>query len=380
MQQARYFAYDGLTIRVTCTDRGHLTWLDDFLAPAFSITDAGVADCEVALDVDACAYDDMLRRGPHASGTSVDTFVLDNTLVRLPLWSAAPAECVVYDDGRVFYVASAGSTRIRVLTRTNDRAVRMPLMRVVREFAMAAVHASSRLVLHAAALTVAGTGVIIAGPKHAGKTSLLTHLLRQAGARFLSNDRVVVALGAGAPTMHAMPTVLTLRPASWALFPPLRDRLLQRHYQFRDSLREAAAGAPTPFQLAPDQPFNLTPAQYCALLDVAPVASGCPHVVLFPQVTDAPTTIEVRALSRDATTERLAGALFGSGSADALSELFTLPAHRVRTDRTHRVALCAALANQVQGFDCQLGRDAYHAAFPLDAIIHGETPRPRRHG
>jgi hypothetical protein len=374
MTTTRHFAYAGLTVRVTSQDAGHLDWLEEFLTPAFTVVAGQHADVVVILDVDDRAYDELLQRGPHAAGDHLDCFVLDNSLVRHPRWSGGPTDVVVYDEeSRAFHIAAPDGTRVRVLTRSGERGVRMALMRVVRECAMAAAHASNCLVLHAAALTIAGSGVIIAGPKHAGKTSLLTHLLQQADTRYVSNDRVVVDTAAAAPTFRGMPTLVTIREPMLRLFPHLRERLLQRRYNHRYLLHETPPGSGVPFKITPDRPLSLTPAQFSALLCIQPAEGGSVHAVLFPEVAPAAIGIRVRALAQEATTERLTGALFGSGSSDSISQVFGLEAHRVRIERTRAAALCAELAAHIRGFECQMGSGAYDGAFPLDAIVGAGT-------
>ena len=71
---------------------------------------------------------------------------------------------------------------------------RVALMRVVREYAMLYATQAGWLILHAAAVCVGGDAFVIAGPKRAGKTTLLLHALRNEQGAYVSNDRV--ALGA----------------------------------------------------------------------------------------------------------------------------------------------------------------------------------------
>lgn len=376
MNTTRHFAYAGLTIGVTSQDAGHLEWLEEFLTPAFTVVAGHHADVVVVLEVDDRAYDELLRRGPHASGDQLDCFVLDNSLVRHPRWAGGLTDVVVYnEESRAFHIATPDGARIRLLTRSGERGPRMALMRVVRECAMAAVHASNRLVLHAAALTIAGSGVIIAGPKHAGKTSLLTHLLQQPDALYVSNDRVVVDTASAAPTFRGMPTLVTIREPMLRLFPHLRERLLQRRYNLRDTLRETPPSSGVPLEITPDHGLSLTPAQFLALLSIQPVDGGIVHAALFPEVAPTAIGIRVRALTRQATAERLIGALFGSGSGDRISRVFGLEAHRVRMERTRAAALCAEVAAHIRGFECQMGSGAYQGAFPLDALV-GTGPTP----
>jgi hypothetical protein len=370
MAVIRRFTYDGFTVRVASDDPTHLAWLEEFLSPAFSVADDGVADCEVRLRVDDGAYLETLHRGPHASRDSLNCFALDNGMTRLPLWATPHAERLLFDESsRVFYAQHDGAP-FQVLVCAGNRAARMALLRVVRELAMTAVRARHRLVLHGAAVLRRHRGLIIAGPKRAGKTSLLIHLLQQSGTHYVSNDRVVVDLHAPTPTLRGMPTLVTVRPSTLDLFPPLAGHLLERPYDHRYCLREAPPpGTQASAVRSDEQPLNLTPAQFCALMANAPRNGGPLKALLFPHVSDACTGFEIRALSPATAAERLDGARFGMGSGYATSEVFALNTHRAHIDAADDTTACAALAARIPSFDCTIGRDAYRVPLPIDDLV-----------
>ena len=180
----RSFSYNGLTVRVSSTDSSHLTWLEEFLSPHFEVGDDFAYDCKVALTADSIRYENVLRKGAKPDGLQIGCFALDSNVVRLPLWVSSSDEQIIFDEKcGVFYVISGNRPDFSILTYNDNKRARTPLMRVVREFAMNHSHRTGCLVIHGSAFVVGGRGVVIAGPKRAGRTTLLIPVLRQAGAR-----------------------------------------------------------------------------------------------------------------------------------------------------------------------------------------------------
>jgi hypothetical protein len=88
-----------------------------------------------------------------------------------------------------------------------------PLRREIRMWGVPAALCAFRrgdISLHAAAVEIEGRAVLLAGPSHAGKTTLAAAFL-QAGYRFLSEDTTCCAVG-DAPRAYPGPAVLRLRP------------------------------------------------------------------------------------------------------------------------------------------------------------------------
>jgi hypothetical protein len=150
----------------------------------------------------------MRARGAVSPATCLE---LDSQPVQLPSWREAAEQVVFHEEARVAYRISGDRRRITVVTAPKNAALRTVLMKLVRELAMSAAWSPRGLILHAAACVVDGRAVLIAGPRRAGKTSLLLHALRAEGVRLLSNDRVVLELDADATVVHGMPTIVSLR-------------------------------------------------------------------------------------------------------------------------------------------------------------------------
>jgi hypothetical protein len=271
-------------------------------------------------------------------------------------------EQIVFDEKfGVFYVISGNRSDFSMLTHDNNMRARTPLMRAVREFAMNHSHRSGCLVIHGSAFVVGGRGVVIAGPKRAGKTTLLIHVLRQAGAQYLSNDRVVVSFEKTGPTMRGMPTIVAIRQGTLEMFPDLRRRLLVNSFHHRLGRSEPTQGIPPPIRPGRDGRFNLSPWQFCELLGVSAGAQGRAQALVFPRVTGEGGAIELERLSAEAAAVRLSKSLFGAGPALLVSTVFALSGNDVRPAQATLESLCLRLTSQARCYECRLGEEAFQS-------------------
>jgi hypothetical protein len=78
------------------------------------------------------------------------------------------------------------------------------------------------LVVHAAAASWQGQGLILSAPMDSGKTTLVTGLMR-AGFDYLTDEAALLQLETG--QLHPFPKALTLEPPSIALMPDLREKI-----------------------------------------------------------------------------------------------------------------------------------------------------------
>ncbi len=366
MQFSKSFAYNGLTVRVECTDQAQLTWVEEFLSPAFNPVADGAADCTVTLEVDERRYATVLRWGAHPDGRRVAGFAFDSGPVELALWASPQQDRVLFDaDSEVFYFVNQDNAQTRILSASHHPSRRIALMRVVREFAMSASWSRTRFVLHASACELANAGIIIAGPKGAGKTTLLMHALGCAGARFIANDRVVVDVDASPAVVRGMPTVVSVRAHTLHCFPAFEQQWSASHYNERLALQEAQLHGTRPMRA---DPINLTPAQFCVLLGVPLCGAGGARILLFPRLTDDIEGLHVQELSHEAASQRMAASIFAASSGPQISQVFALPAHSSPPDAALVQELSRVLVRQVRSFDCQLGRPARTAEAVQDFL------------
>ncbi len=356
----RDFSYNGLIVRVSSGDLTQLSWLEEFLSPQFEVGEGASYDCKLTLIADTQRYEEILDMGARPEGGLVDCFALDSSLVQLPLWSSTSDDQIIYDEKfSVFYIVSQNTAEVGLLMRANNMAARTPLMRVVREFAMNHAHRTGHLVIHGSAFVIGGRGAIIAGPKEAGKTTLLIHVLRQGAVEYLSNDRVIVTFDEVGPTLRGMPTIVTVRQQTLEMFPPLRHRLLTSSYHSRLTLSEATQRPHRPVRPGKNGQFSLSPAQFCELLQVKATAQGHARGLVFPRVTGRSGMIDLEQLSAEAAAVRLIESLFRARSSQKVTEVFTLSGHGSRSDKATLERLCLRLTSQVRCFECRMGEEAY---------------------
>src|SRR5262245_2301305 len=118
MRISKCFTYNGLTVRVDCTDQAQLTWIDEFLSPAFKPSEDGVADCTVALEMDSGRYKTVLSWGPDAEGRRVVGFAFDSGPVDLLLWESHDSDHIMFDPvSQVFYCTSPDRRHTRILSQ-----------------------------------------------------------------------------------------------------------------------------------------------------------------------------------------------------------------------------------------------------------------------
>jgi hypothetical protein len=361
------FCYDDLTIGVDSSDAAVLHWTEEFLRPSFTLAAGRAADATVALVADERAFNDALASRAESVAREIACFRLDRGTVRLPTWrSPRWAGVLLFDEReRVIYRKLPAGNRVEVLTLPANLHARFALMRVVRELAMNRCATGHRLVVHGAALARGDSGLVIAGPKEAGKTSLLIHCLRDPTARFVANDRVVVDLDRPEPGLRGMPTIVSIRPGTLASFPELKRAVQQAGYDHRLALAETAERARV---LREGHAANVSPAQFCRLLGVEMRDQVSAAALLFPRVSAAQDGIHLQPLAAEAAVHRLEESLFAAGVVDGEEPLFQVGPN-VALGTGDRRRLCAALARRLPCFDVQLGSGAYVEAAAATRLL-----------
>jgi len=360
--------YRGLAIGVEGADGADCAWLREFLGPAFAARDGGALDCAVRVVHDATALGDVRARSAHDATGLVSFLALDRGPLRLPAWAAADGtRLVVHDDARLAYRVAPDRRRVEVLSSPNNPALRTALMKVVRELAMSAAWSADSLVLHAAACAVGEHALLIAGPKRAGKSSLLLHALRARGVRLLSNDRVVVEHYRQRATAHGMPTIVSLRPGTVEqLCASATDPAAIFRCSHTLTIAEAAARA-RPDDLAV-RALNTTPAQLGYLLGVELIGHATPTALVLPRVDPDARGIVLRRIDADCAADRLSDVLFGAALPPHVSEVLVPPQVPLLPGEADLRRLWRRIVERLRVFECRLGPTAY-ATDPAAAFV-----------
>jgi len=363
------FGYDGLVVGVEAA-AGELQWLSEFFEPAFDVAD-GIPDVTIKHEVDPLRFEQLVNRGP--SGNGLDVFVLDKRVVRFPQWRIPEVDLAFYDgENELLYLLQRHL--IVLLTRHYPRKLRTCLMRTVRELAMGVVQRNGGRYLHAAAFALGGQAAIILGPKGAGKTSLLTYILKNTlentQAKFLANDRLMCRQQDSTAYVRGMPTFISIRQGIFDLFPGLEESLKTQRFSARSTLGECRKpGAPDPKTWS-DGRRGLSPTQYCSLMDCDAVKAATGAVMIFPSQTREKGGLSLQKLHPDRVEDLLRGCLFEKIRPDRLSEVLSIFPPGPNSDcMVSDDELCRGLTERVPGYECLLGNDAYADTAGADKLV-----------
>ena len=326
------FAQDGIAVSVEAP-ADDLTWLREFLEPAFAVVPAGPHDIRIAFEKAASPYLD----GPHTDARTL--FVLDSGPFSLPT-SAIPGGTRVYDAAKRLTIdVTNGGRHVRIRYHGSRLDARVRLLRIIREYAHNHSLSVGGVMLHAAAVTFDGVAIAIAGSKGSGKTTLALRMLHVPGVGYLSNDRVLVHVHE--PRALAIPTVIALKAGTRALLADLAKRL-SHCGDFREHAEERRAKGSRP-PVSEGDAWHLSPRQLCAALDRRPQAAAPLAAIVFPTCDASPTALHEVLLCRS--------------SGQFTSDLFaTSPTHQPGEEELRTA--CDSLAARVPCMASQLPDDS----------------------
>jgi len=352
MLSSLLIARSRLVIKVRSSQPSDLRWLEECLRPGCSVVTEGRHDWEILVQVDRFRYRQLHDGGSATGRPAVPVFSFDSEVGEYPVWNGEPL--TIHDrEFRLFYRVCSEEKLIEVVTATALPSLRVALLRLVREISTQHLVQRGQIQFHGAVVSLAGQGLMICGPKRAGKTSLTIHLLQDPAARFLSNDRALVELGAQPPVMvSGMPTVIAIRPGALTLFPELPLSQI-RHWRARQTLGESlnlashAASGPTPAKL------DMNPEQFCHFLGTEAVAVAPLRAVLFPRVETQQSHVEITRLDVTEVSNRLLQNLLLPGFSVLTSSMGGSPSAELVRKRVEQLAV------EISGFEIVLGEGAY---------------------
>ena len=373
------FNYAGLVIAVSADSDADLLWLHDFLGPSYRRVPAG-ADRparQVGLHADPAWADGQrgwAQQQANGQRRSVLAHVLDGTDLHLPCLHQADGTLLAWDDlfECLYRQELDGVTNLlQAQGPPRPQRPRIALMRAVREFALHHEVRRGALALHASGLVRDGNAVLFAGPRRAGKTTLLSACLSLVPSlRLLANDRVMVNPGANGWCCRGMATIVSVRAGDEGLLPGLRQQL---HAQSLGP--EAGPGEPMAREFPATGQLLLSPSQYCNGLGVGMAAESRLQAIVLPRIDTTFNGLQTRQIAPDAATAPLANALFGAAHPGSRSQLFDTPESGPFPGPTERLALVRRLAREVPCHELLLGPDAYRPdslSHLLDSVFNAQ--------
>lgn len=249
------------------------------------------------------------------------------------------------------------------------RRPRLVLMRAVREFALHHELRSGSLALHASGLVQGGRAMLIAGPRRAGKTTLLSACLGLVpDLQLLANDRVMVNRAGQGWSCRSMASVVSVRPGGHQLLPELHRQLLAHAHG-----PEAGPGEPKAREFQPGDRIMLSPGQFSRGLGVGMAAESSVASILLPRIDPAACGLHWKRMRPENAAPVLNRALFGAAHPHSRSQLFDTPASGPFPGEAERYALVQQLAGSVPCFELVMGTEAYrpgHLEPLLKEVLH----------
>lgn len=362
----RYFH---LTIRVRSHEASDMTWIKEFFSPQFEVTSALIHDCEVDFLRDDAYFKNLSDKKP-ALKQEVNGFFLRKKMTKFLQWQSLEDKEIVFDpEFNVFYILSLTKKNVMIVAHTRKSiGSRTALMRVIREFSMNHARTCGGHFVHSSAFSLDGKGMIIAGPKNAGKTSLLIYLLQNLPSRFITNDRVLISLNQYKFRLLGMPSVITVSKDTFAMFPQLESAFAKHRFHHRYTIDEILEENILPYKKE-TQIFTFSPGQFCTLLKAIPSPGSPLSAVLFPKVSKTKEKMSLKILAPQEASEKLKTAELIKTALPSQS-IFNINTHKSYSpkNKLDYEEFTARLASQIPCYDCILGPPTYESKESIDLI------------
>ena len=303
------YAYGPARVEVRADAPDLVHWLDDFFLPGCSRSPVRAGDPRVTV-VGANDPEALTHAGTVTDAGRQPCFALDRGVVSHPSGRTRDGVLVV-DDGQ--YGTRSLLTRDGVTVVRTDPAPRSRagVMRVVRELVTAQAVTDGQVQLHAALLERDGRVAVIAGPKEAGKTTLVARLAGLGVAALAANDRVLLASDdRGAWQAHAVGTIVSIRPRTRELLPALRDAFpdVASPAHLTDAELAAAGTRPAPA----DARVKVSPAQFANAIGARRAGGGRIARIVLLAVDPQLDGYRLRPLATDPAGRALRRAEYGN--------------------------------------------------------------------
>lgn len=332
---------------------------------------------EIELVVDADRYAEFLQQFPAGIGENIDCFTLDGEFDRHAIWRResgaiwihhAPARCMIR-------IGARGET-ITMIAAEDCPKWRSALLRVVRELATLAALEQGDLFIHGASVVIDGRAILLAGQKRSGKTSMLLNALRQPGAGYLSNDRVLIQLLPKTPVVRAMPTIVKIRPESLQHLPNFTPPVDPPRYRCFKTIQEchSIAHPPQPSDAPPPPIPAMSPAQLCRWIGVQAIDKAPLAAIVYPRVDPSVITFDLLPMTGDQAVQKLISSRFPCGVDNTIPRAF-VDFHRGQYSAGAALEQsCAAVVQRIQSIDCRIGPAAFGNPNVWSAIMAFITP------
>jgi hypothetical protein len=301
-----------------------LRWLDAYLGAYFDSRDRGSAEPLVVGWVDADLHSDLLAM---LSGVKSIPSRTHSSCVAGPgrrwTWRASHHLRLTQDlaihvlaDSRSLIISDHDRERYAFVTASPDHDARFEPVRMIRELFTRQLEREGYTVLHAGAVKVDDQGVLICGPRGAGKTTLICGLLEHRRARFISNVRTFVRVNtAGVAELVTWPWSVRVGFGTCSSSERLRSYVEsggpfihpQKDWDMMSGPEAVFAkhgGRPSDGDVI-EAKLELTAAELAAIMGTSVESSARAQLLVFPELGSPTQRSRISQLELDEATELL---------------------------------------------------------------------------
>jgi hypothetical protein len=217
---------------------------------------------------------------------------------------------------------------------------------------------------------------LFAGPKRAGKTTTLLHLVASTGAAIVANDRVVVSESAGQWRTIGVPTIVSVRADTLARLPGLFATIPNVEWPARLTLEEAQSEPMTSGREWSTPELFVSLAQVAAALGVPLSAGGALRCVAFLVVDADVDFFTVRDLNVVQAATRFDAVRFGATTqprGPTVFETFLGPSSVAHAADTADTA--CQLPADVRCAELRVGSRFLESATAAEDVLHALSER-----
>ena len=239
-QHCGYFDLNGQTVRVASPTREAIENLRSFFFPYIPSQDE--AQCsdisyELIAVVEPELYDYIGANVPPSPDDVLPAVLKHDVEYQLRCFYSVSDDITIIEDQplKLFYLISERGRATKIVGTVGSR-IQTGLLRMLRAFW---VLSNDALIVHACALEKHGRGLIIAGEKHAGKTTSLLNLCSRKNYDIVANDRLLLQSNEPDASLCAIgvPTVINVRWDTVKPFPELQHLINLRLFGVNDLAR-----------------------------------------------------------------------------------------------------------------------------------------------
>jgi hypothetical protein len=291
---------------------------------------------------------------------------------RVPGWTV-----IAYAERPGVILVDRELPAVSFVTTPEDLKAPFEAARLIREVFSKMLEHDGWFVMHAGAVDLGGRGLIVCGPKFAGKTTLVCALIEWSGAHFIANDRINVSTGSSGFRVLAWPMSSRIGIGTCLASPALRPWLQGGDFAYpqtgwdpRTGLTDGDAERLARSSAAPK--IELVTKELVGALGGAATAGGEAICIIFPRWRrdGPPAEIHVPESGED-VVERLCAQLLTPHDSDYPDWL-----ELRRCDETELATagrqLLRAMAAQLTVFEVSFA-DASAAATTIAKALHGSN-------